>query len=248
MTLMEILARWGEGTVLRQLEGSHVNSAFLVGMENEYRVLKSTIRSEAAIRWVADAQAVAQEVGFLVPRFIPTNDGQRVVDRMTLEPWVEGKPADDRDRQTLAGMLAEFHERTRNWPQRPGFASSLDLLETDRGGDVDLAHMPDRVVERCRQCWHGMAGEPLSVIHGDLALENVLKMADGRYALIDWDEARVDVSLLDMVGLLERNPGYPPNAWTRAEHALNAWEVAVSWRREPEYARHLARSALRLAI
>ena len=247
-SLTETLAHWGGGTVLRPIAGGHINSAFLVQMGNEYRVLKSTTQTEASVRWIANVQAVAQEIGLVVPEIIPAKDGQLVVSGMTLEPWINGQSASKRDRQELAPQLAEFHRLTRGWPQRPRFASSLELLETDRGGDINLAQMPHCVVERCRHRWQDLAGQPQSVIHGDLALENVLKTAGGRYALIDWDEARVDVSLLDTVGLFEENPGYSWDTWTRAECALDAWEVAVSWQREPAYARNLARSTLRLAV
>jgi hypothetical protein len=61
----------------------------------------------------------------------------------------------------------QLHEVTAGWPQRPGFASTRELLGTDRGGDVDLTVMPPSAVAACGRAWAGLAGVPEAVVHGD---------------------------------------------------------------------------------
>jgi thiamine kinase-like enzyme len=104
--------------------------------------------------------------------------------------------------------------------------------------------MPPELVRACRRRWKGLEAETRSVVPGDLTLENILRTPDGHLALIDWDESRVDAPLLDIAGLLDSNPGYPEGKWLCAKNALDAWEVAECWTREPEYARRRAEMML----
>ena len=97
--------------------------------------------------------------------------------------------------------------------------------------------MPGDVVQRVRDAWRALAGEPQSVIHGDPAANNVL-LEGGRGELIDWDEARVDVSILDLAALpVNRMPSVGRQRLALARRAAVAWEVANVWVAEPAYAR-----------
>jgi aminoglycoside phosphotransferase (APT) family kinase protein len=72
-------------------------------------------------------------------------------------------------------------------------------------------------------------------VHGDLNPSNIPIVPGGQFALLDWDEARVDASLFDVLAV-------DPSPHTRAtRRALDAWEVAVCWWVEPDYARKVAR-------
>ncbi len=53
-------------------------------------------------------------------------------------------------------------------------------------------------VARCRAAWARLVGRQTCVVHGDPNLRNIRVTAD-RVALIDWDEAHVDVPDLDLV-------------------------------------------------
>jgi Ser/Thr protein kinase RdoA (MazF antagonist) len=196
------------------------------------------------MRWVRAVHDRAEEAGFTIPRLVSTQDGRLVVDGITVERWIEGRPATKADRDQFGRALSRFHKLSRNWEQRPGFASSTELLHESKGGDVDLEIMPAELVLACRQRWTAIEGYLKSVVHGDPTLANVLVTQKDGFALLDWDESRVDVSLLDMVGLFEENPGHPESVWLRAKAALDAWEVAASWRREPEYARRRVKALL----
>src|SRR5215475_10775317 len=77
-------------------------------------------------------------------------DGQRLVARQSRR-----SPASLDWEVDLLDHLARngLHELTADWPQRPGFAATRDLLSTDRGGDVDLTQMPAGAVADCRRAW-----------------------------------------------------------------------------------------------
>jgi len=238
----QALHHWNSCESVRELSGGNRNRVVLVSCRGELFVAKSTIRSEEAVRWVVDVQKIAETAGFIVPHFIPAIDGRFVVDGVTLERWIEGKPVTNEDRIEIRDLLSAFHESCLGWNQRPGFASSIELLDDSSGGDVNLDVMPEGIKKVCRKAWQALETQKQSVIHGDLNIDNILKTRDGHFALIDWDESRVDISLFDIVGLFDVNPGYPDSIWHCAKQALNAWEVAVSWVREPVYAMSRAKT------
>ena len=94
--------------------------------------------------------------------------------------------------------------------------------------------MPVEAVARCRKAWGCLADRSLSVVHGDPNPGSV-RIDGHRVVLFDWDESRVDVPLLDLV--LPGNAADLPVAdWTLACHASSAWEAAVCWATEPDYA------------
>jgi Ser/Thr protein kinase RdoA (MazF antagonist) len=91
-----------------------------------------------------------------------------------------------------------------------------------------------RTVERCRDAWRTLATEAQSAIHGD-PRGNVLITNDG-VAFIDWDEARIDASILDLADL-PFSDAVEPGRLALARRAASAWEAACGWTKEPEYAR-----------
>ena len=120
--------------------------------------------------------------------------------------------------------------------QRPGFVSARDLLSIDEGGDVDLTVMPPEAVKRCRAAWARLAACRIALVHGDPGKRNIL-VTDVGVVLVDWDESRVDVPLFDLAALpTDVAPMDEHERWI-ATQAASAWEAAVSWRTEPDYAR-----------
>jgi Ser/Thr protein kinase RdoA (MazF antagonist) len=135
----------------------------------------------------------------------------------------------------LRPALDRFHQLTSSIPQRPGFVGVTELLSMDLGGDVDLAAMPEILARQCRAAWRALGPGDVGVIHGDLNRLNVVRTPDGCPGLLDWDEARVDLRLFDLAQVSRRRPG------AKALRAMQAWEMACSWRIEPPYALELAR-------
>ncbi len=226
------IALWNVQTPLEPLAGGHRNQAWRTRGLSQDVVFKSTTRSEAALAWLTSVKDVVRRCGFAVPQMLRSKNGLFADAGWTCEAIVEGEPVSRDGLADVAALLTDFHTQTRGWSQRPGFLSSTTLLAQDRGGDVDLAKMPPDVVALCRAAWRAVSDTATCVVHGDLALGNVLQLPDGRFALLDWDECRVDLPLFDTA------PHVPKSeAETRAHLA---WEVACGWTREPEYARDMA--------
>lgn len=229
------LQNWGQLTILRELKGGYRNNVVLLKKDSAYLVAKTTRRSQKALEWLELVFPFAREAGFVVPSFIPSLDNEIVHTGVTVERFIEGKPIELEDLPKVNAQLERFHALTRHLPQRPSFASATDLILKNYGGDVDLTVMPQALIQACRKAWQCLIFEPCSVIHGDPNPSNILKTPEGRYALIDWDEARVDASCFDRYGLLKERFDHP--AKQAIERAALAWEVAVCWQIEPEHAR-----------
>lgn len=242
----EALSAWGDCQVLTALRGGNRNTVLLVEHRGERAVAKSSRRSAEAIAWLEPVHVKARAAGFAVPHFIPSDTGALLVDGVTLETWIEGVPPSTSDLVALEHLFDSFHSLTRSWVQRPGCKSTSEFIDHDRGGDVDLSVMPPALVEACRSAWRALAGEPDSAVHGDVNLANLLVTPAGHIALLDWDECRADVSALDAVVVAGLTSGRAAAADSRVLKASLAWEVAVSWREEPRYARRMVRELLAL--
>ena len=225
------LAAWGVSADLLPLHGGHRNSVLRTKGSGPSLVFKSTKRSEAALQWLADLHDFARACGLFVPTMVRSLRGRLAEDGWTCEPFVEGQAATRRDLAALSRPLGAFHLKTKDICQRPGFASSKVLLVEVRAGDVDLGAMGKPAARRCRAAWAAFAAGPCSAIHGDLGPANLLRCPDGRLALLDWDEARRDLTLFDRAHIGPCTP--------LAQQAVMAWEVACSWQQEPDYAKSL---------
>lgn len=98
-----------------------------------------------------------------------------------------------------------------------------NLVSYDASGDAGLDRMPPEFVPRLRAAWVALAGEPLSVVRGDPGLSNN-RIQRRSVGLLDWDEAHVDVSLLDLGAL-------PPclTALVDADRLPRDRQVAAAW-------------------
>jgi len=236
------LKAWGNFEIIKKLEGGYRNTVILVKKNNSYYVAKTTRRSEAALEWLELIYGFALQAGFIVPDFIRTVNGTLKQGAVSLERFIVGEPVTASDFSAVYEAITDFHFLTKELPQRPGFASSQDLLALNSGGDVDLSRMPQALVFACREAWKGLENEEMSVIHGDLNASNIIKTKKGKYALVDWDEARFDVSLFDRLALTKQtNKVQKADAFRKA--AL-AWEIAVCWHIEANYAQDLAKRFL----
>jgi Ser/Thr protein kinase RdoA (MazF antagonist) len=167
--------------------------------------------------------------GMTVPLPIPTLDGRDFAHGLVVMRFLEGgPPRDESDWRRVAGALRRLHALTADYPQRPGWKSSLDLLEARKGTRIDLNAMPEEAVRRCRAAWARLAGRPTAVIHGDANPRNILVTAD-RVALIDWDESHCDVPALGL-DLPHNAAGLDPMEHDIASQASAAWEAAVCWK------------------
>lgn len=228
------LAAWGNMAVVGPLGGGNRTTVVEVRRGEERLVAHLSRRSPASLGWQVRLMDHLAAHGLVVPALIPALDGRSHVDGVTVERWLGGRPPGPADWPTVVAALRRLHEVTAGWPQRPGFASTRELITMQRGGDVDLSLMPASAVAACRQAWASLAGTPQAVVHGDPGPANVRITGDCA-GLLDWDEARVDHTDLDLADV----PGeaLPPACLAAARLAVRAWEAASGWATEPSYAR-----------
>ena len=225
----EALRLWGEDAVrIEPLSGGIANDIWSVRVRGTLAVGRLGARSDADLAWEAKLLQHLDRAGLTVPVPIPTTDDRLFADGLMVMPYIDGGPPEtEADWRRVADMLRELHRLTQGWPQRPGWRSSADLLHAETGTKIDLTAMPPEAVARCRAAWARLVGRPTCVVHGDPNPGNI-RMTAERVALIDWDEAHVDVPDLDLV-LPHNAAGFEGDAHDIAWQASAAWEAAICW-------------------
>ena len=228
------LRQWGEDVArIELLAGGVANDVWSVRVNGHLAVARLGARSDADLAWETELLRHLDREGLAVPVPIPTTDGRLFADGLVVMTHLDGgPPATQADWRRVADTLRELHRSTQGWFQRPGWRSSIDLLHTESGTRIDLGAMPSEGVARCRAAWARLTGRQMCVIHGDPNPGNVRMTAD-QVALIDWDEAHVDVPDLDLV-LPYNTAELDDEALDIAAQAWAAWEAAVCW--DDEYA------------
>lgn len=226
----EALGLWDQGaTRVEKLAGGVANDVWSVRIHGKLAVGRLGRRSEADLAWEARLLQHLGREGLTVPVPIPTSDGRLFADGLMVMTYVEGGPPEtEADWHRVADTLRQLHRLTQGWPQRPGWRSSTDLLHAEVGTRIDLAAMPPEAVARCRAAWARLVGRETCVVHGDPNAGNV-RMSATHVALIDWDEAHVDVPDLDLGSLPHNASGLEGSARDIAWQASAAWEAAVCW-------------------
>jgi Ser/Thr protein kinase RdoA (MazF antagonist) len=232
----DALAHWGDDAVrVERFETGVANEVWSVRVGGELAVGRLGTRRDADLAWETDQLRHLDREGMTVPVPIPTTDGRAFADGLVVMTYVEGDPpVSEADWRRVADTLRRLHDLTRGWPQRPGWRSSIDLLDVAQGTKIDLDAMPAEGVARCRAAWTRLVGRERCVVHGDPNPGNV-RMTAGHVALIDWDESRLDVPVLDLV-LPGNAAGLGDDELDVAAQASAAWEAAVCW--DDEYARN----------
>ena len=228
----EALEHWGKNVHrLERLTGGVANDVWKVQIDGQLAVARLGTRSDADLAWETRLLQHLDRNGMTVPVPVPTLDGRLFVEGLVMMRYLKGGPPETEDDwRRVADTLRELHQLTLDWPQRPGWRSSTDLLQADRGTRIDLTAMPPEGVSRCRTAWARLVGRPTCVVHGDANPRNILMSAD-RVALIDWDESHVDVPDLDLE-LPYNAADLDADAWDIAAQASAAWEAAVCWKDE----------------
>lgn len=230
------ISAWPSVELAEPLAGGVRNPVFRAWRGSQELVVRVSSRPTESLEWELQLLRDLTDAGICMPESIDTADGRPHHDGVMVQRFLAGgPPRDQQDWRRVVAALATVHEVTVGRPQRPGFASAADLLDRDTGGDVDLAAMPADAAALVRASWRPVLSEPTCVIHGDLGARNVL-ITDERVALIDWDEARVDVPAFDYAHLPPQTP--IPLAGDRDSiiTAGVAWEAATCWLTEPDYA------------
>lgn len=227
---------WPGVEPIERVEGGHRNEVWSGRAPNGQVAIRSSRRSSRSLAWELDLVECLGAQGFLVPRVIPTVDGEPEAGGIVVQEWIEGRePSTTADWRLVAAELSRLHVVMSDHAQRPGCVSVAELDRRGRSVDADLAALPDDVAAEVLAVFTSVRGEPTTVVHGDPGPSNLLITADGRVGLLDWDESRVDVPLHDLSNLGIQV--LPEDDHARAERLSDAWEVANAWLAEPEYAR-----------
>lgn len=226
----DALRQWDpDATRLEPLTGGVANQVWTVRVNGRLAVGRLGSRSDADLAWETDLLRYLNREGLAVPAPIPTMDGRLLADGLVVMTFMEGEPAKtDADWRRVADVLRRLHQLTRDWPQRPGWRSSTDLLHEQHGTRVDLTAMPAEGVARCRAAWARLSGRQTCVVHGNPTNPHNIRVTAERIALLDWDESHVDVADLDLV--LPGNAGeFDDTRYDIASQASAAWKAAVCW-------------------
>lgn len=226
----EALEQWGKSvTRIQPLTGGVANDVWSVRIDGRFAVGRLGKRSDADLAWETELMQYLDRKGLIVPVPIPTKNGRLFANGLVVMKYVEGQsPETKADWRRVAETLQQLHQLTQNWPQRPGWRSSLDLLHAKTGTKVNLGAMPAEAVARCRAAWQRLAGRGTCVVHGNPTNPSNIRITANHVALIDWDEAHVDVPDLDLA-LQYNAAGLDDDAYDIALQASAAWEAAVCW-------------------
>lgn len=229
----EALKLWGQDAIrLERLTGGTVNDIWSVRVNGERAVGRLGTRSDADLAWEAQLLLHLDREGLSVPVPIPATDGRLFVNGLTVMRYMEGGPPRTKaDWRRVADTLRELHRLTQDWPQRPDWRSSTDLVHAETGTKINLGAMPAESVVRCRAAWARLLGRDTCVVHGNPDNPGNVRITSDRVSLIDWDEAHVDVPVLDLV-LPYNGAGLEGLEHDIAAQASAAWEAAVCWKDE----------------
>lgn len=230
------VAAWPGVELGERLTGGARNPVYRARRDGKPLVVRVSGRPTPSLDWELDLLDFLRDQHLVVPQTLPTGDGRRHDNGVLVQGFIAGGPPSSRhDWSRIVSALAVVHEFTVGWPQRPGFASARALLTRGRGGDVDLDAMPQAAAELIRDSWLPVLQGPECVIHGDLGAGNVL-LTEDYVALIDWDEARVDVPAFDFAHLpVDVDVPFDGDRGALVTAGV-AWETATCWVVEPEYA------------
>ncbi len=231
------LSAWPGLEVLGKLSCGPRQQVWLSSARGQRFVIHRGSRSAGSLDWELRLRSFLSSAGVKSPPVLPTSAGRPRDGLVYVEEFVSGRaPGSKGEWALVASLVSRLHDRTRGYPQRPGFRSAAELLSSPRGGDIDLDRMPQDVVALVRRAWALLPPGPTAVIHSDLRPQNLLIQED-TCVLLDWDEAHVDSPALDLAAL----PGPEPRPASDlspagSQLAALAWEVATCWRAEPDYA------------
>lgn len=213
---------------IKRFTNGVANEVWSVTIRDQKAVARLGSRSDAGLQWETNLLIFLDRNGICVPKPIPTLDGRLFANGLVVMEHLDGTtPKTKDDWKRVTETIRHVHELTKDWPQRPGWKSSIDLINSNSGTKIDLTAMPAEGVKRCRNAWRKIEGLPQSVVHGDLNPGNILMSGD-KVALIDWDESRVDVSSLDLA-LSHNAAEIDADRLEKISQAVSAWEAAVCW-------------------
>jgi Ser/Thr protein kinase RdoA (MazF antagonist) len=215
--------------------GGHRNEVWFGHFRDRPVSVRQSCRSEASLAWELQLLCTLIKRGFLVPAPVACETGSLSSEGVVVQDWIDGhEPSSDDEWGLVADELMHLHATCADVAQRPGCMAVTDLTATSRSVDADMSAAPIEVAEVILGIFNSYRHIPVSLIHGDPNASNIRITNDGRVALLDWDESRVDVVWHDLSNLGIQVLSDVDHE--RAQRLSNAWETANAWVAEPEYA------------
>jgi len=151
----EALKLWGDSAIqIEPLAGGVANDVWSVRVNGKRGVGRLGKRSDADLNWETRLLDYLHKEGVAVPVPIPTKDGRLFVDGLVVMTYLEGRPPETKtDWIRVADVLRMIHGLTQNWPQRPGWKSSTDLLHATSGTKVDLGQDEYDIASQASAAW-----------------------------------------------------------------------------------------------
>ena len=234
------VGRWQGLDLIEPLAGGNRNPVWRGRLRGAPVVVRRSRRPPESLAWELDLLDRLVASGFIVPKAIPTDDGERSSAGVVVQTWIEGRrPSSDDDWHQVAAVLRRLHMMTGDHTQRPGCTTVRQLEAVRRSVDADLDTVPTPVAARLSEVFDEFTDVPTAVIHGDPGPDNIRIGPDGSVRLLDWDESRVDLTWLDLANL--GTPVLDARDHRRAQRLADAWEAVNGWTVEPEYARRRLR-------
>ncbi len=229
------LSPWGELRLVERIAEGNRNEVWRAELDGRAVAVRRSRRSPASLHWELDLIERLDAAGFLVASIEPTATGQRSVDGVVVQRWLDGHPpSTEADWVLVAATLHRLHALRPLPEQRPGCVSVADLRRDSRSVDADMSALPDDVCAELLDVFRQYASTPTCLIHGDPNPSNI-RISDGVVSLLDFDESRIDIADHDLSELgTSVLDGDRQRAATRLS---NAWETANAWVAEPDYAR-----------
>jgi Ser/Thr protein kinase RdoA (MazF antagonist) len=215
--------------------GGHRNEVWFGELCDRTVSVRQSCRSEASLAWELQLLCTLSNRGFLVPAPIACNIGTLSHDGVVVQEWIDGhEPSSDDEWSLVATELMRLHASCADVAQRPGCMAVTDLTATSRSVDAEMSAIPTDATDVILGIFNSYRHISVSLIHGDPNASNIRITNDGRVALLDWDESRVDVVWHDLSNLGIQVLGDADHAG--AQRLSNSWEAANAWTAEPGYA------------
>lgn len=226
---------WSGLQLLEPVQEGNRNEVWRARLGGADVAVRKSRRSEPSLVWELDLLDDLERAGFSVPTSIRCDDGRRFADGVVVQVWLDGRPpSSDADWRAVADDLQRLHANTGGYRQRPGRVTGRELADARRSVDADLDAVPAGVAGLVAEVFGRFGDVPTAVVHGDPGPSNIRIAADGRVGLLDWDEARVDLTWHDLSNLGIQI--LDDREHRRAQDLSNAWEAVNAWTAEPDYA------------
>jgi len=198
-----------------------------------FKLSRAAMSDEA--RRAAEIGNFMRQAAFAVPEVVLTRGGTLVADVPMPEglrcgvllEYVEGARPKQDDFAAIGTLCAEFHAVMRDYdgelPLKFNQTSMADELEDALTSVSTNEGMIGDFVSVAKRLWDELSATPCGVIHGDFGVHNIIKGADGKLVLFDFDAVCRMPLIIDALILCNRDADISPDGLAKMRDALAAF-------------------------